>query len=121
MYRNYREGCTFSNSNTVTCSLTITVSETVEVDENNKTTSYTTTSSGVNASPTNAPLYYPVTITAGVEKVDSSQATVTPTSAVTGTSSRTSSGAKQAAVKGKWALLSALFINVYFVVGMSVW
>lgn len=101
-----------------------TVSEVLVVGGQTTTTSYTETSSGVNAPPTNPPLYFTVTITAGLEKVNASVAaatTITGSSSSrtislasgSATESRTSSGVEQAIVKGKWTLLSALFIIIY--------
>jgi len=121
--QDYRGGCTYSNTETATCSITLAFSGTLS--GKSTATSFTTTSSGVDASPSNAPLYYPVTITAGLEEASSSQATTTATasssstksstsgSTATPTLSNTSSGVKQAIVKGKWVLLSALVTIVY--------
>lgn len=127
IHRNFREGCTFSNTETVTCSLINTVSEVLVVGGQTTTSSYTETSSGVNAPPTNPPLYLTVTITAGLEKVNASQVAATLTTAITGasssptislasgsaTESRTSSGAEQVVVNGKWTLFLTLFIIAY--------
>ncbi|KAH8586618.1 hypothetical protein B0O99DRAFT_644023 [Bisporella sp. PMI_857] len=137
--KNYRQDCTFSTSNTVTCSITNTVSRTLVVDGETRTTSFTEASSGVNASPLNPPLYFPVTITAGQEKLNQAQAaTPTTTSATTAAttaatttpaptggsrSSNTSTttpltiasraSSDGAILKGMWALISALFIVAY--------
>ncbi|KAH6681482.1 hypothetical protein B0J14DRAFT_556901 [Halenospora varia] len=118
--KNYRQGCTFSTSNTATCSITNTVSATIVSGGKTVTTSFTETSSGVNAAPSNPPLYFPVTITAGLEKLGAVQAKATVTPAATGTSSsstvetRTLSGATQAIANGKWTLLSSVFMIAYF-------
>jgi len=121
---NFREGCTFSNTKTVTCSLVNTISKVFVDDGQTSTTSYTETSSGVNAPPTNPPLYFTVTITAGLEKTAASQVTATSIPAITGVStspttssvsgsaikSQPSSGAEQAIMKGKWTPLLLLFM-----------
>jgi hypothetical protein len=102
----------------VTYSLTNTVSEVLVVDGQTTTTTYTETSSGVNAPPTNPPLYFSVTITAGLENLSTSQATTTGASSSSTTSlasgsateSHMSSGAEQTIEKGKWKGMSALMI-----------
>jgi len=125
---NIREDCSFSNTDTVTCSLSNVVSKTFVVSGQTTTTLYTDTSSGVNASPTNGPLYFPVTITAGLEKLGSVHAKASPTLATTvspsstasssssGTTtvqSRTSSAPRQTTFKGMWAVLLVLFVIAY--------
>jgi hypothetical protein len=105
----------------VTCSLTNTVSEVLIVGGQTTTTTYTETSSGVNASLTNPPLYFSVTITTGLENLSTSQATTTVASSSSTTSlasgsateSHTSSDAKQTIGKGKWKGISALIIITY--------
>jgi hypothetical protein len=107
----------------VTCSLTNTVSEVLVVGGQTTITTYTETSSGVNAPPTNPPLYFSVTITAGLENLSTSQATTTGVSSSSTTSpasgsateSHTSSGAEQTIKKEKWKRISALFIITYLV------
>jgi len=114
--QNFRQNCTYSNSETITCSIINTVSETLVIGGVTTTTSYTETSSGVNASPSNGPLYFQVTLTAGAEAATTTTGSTSATlSSASGSTveSRTSSGAKQAIVKGKWVLLSALSLVVY--------
>ncbi|KAH6704112.1 hypothetical protein BKA61DRAFT_660773 [Leptodontidium sp. MPI-SDFR-AT-0119] len=118
--RNFRESCSFSNTEIVTCSLINTVSEVFVVDGQTATTSYTETSSGVNAPPTNPPLYFAVTITAGLEKLTTAPTRSTsnsPTASQTSgsaTESRTSSGAEEVIGNGKWSLLWAWLTIMYF-------
>src|SRR4051794_35721544 len=120
--RNFRESCSFSNTDTVTCSLANTVSEVIVVDGQTTTTTYTETSSGVNASPTNGPLYFAVTITAGLEKLTviskptrstSGSATASQPSA-SATQSRTSSGAGVTFSNRKWNWLVGWVVVLLF-------
>jgi len=116
--KNYRQGCTFSTSNTATCSITNTVSATIVSNGKTVTTSFTQTSSGVNAAPSNPPLYFPVTVTAGLDKLGAVQAkaTSTPSTGTSGSSTvetRANSGAAQDVAKGRWAVLSSLFMIAY--------
>lgn len=129
MYRHFSEGCTFSNTETVTCSVMNTVNEVLVVGGQTTTTSYTESSSGVNAPPTNPPLYFTVTITAGLEKIKTPHATGNSTTTFTGASSfptvsaagststsRMASGAERGIVQGKWTLLGTLIMTVYLAV-----
>ncbi|KAH8648174.1 hypothetical protein BGZ60DRAFT_437730 [Tricladium varicosporioides] len=122
--QNFREGCTFSNTETVTCSLINVVGKVLVVSGQTTTALSTEISSRVNAPPTNPPLYFTVTITAGLEKVSAFQAAASPTSTVTGISSTpaissssatgsTSSDAEQFLLNGKW-MLSLPLIATYF-------
>ncbi|KAL2067630.1 hypothetical protein VTL71DRAFT_15726 [Oculimacula yallundae] len=77
--RNYRENCTFSNTDTVTCSILNTIAEVSIVGGHTITQTSTYTDSRINASPTNGPLYFLVTITAGLEKLTSGPTRSTPT------------------------------------------
>lgn len=72
--------------------MTNTISEVLTDEDQTKTTSYTESSSGVQKSPFNGPLYYTVTITAGAEKIESFKASSTSAPTTTGSSnSKTSS------------------------------
>ncbi|KAH6708891.1 hypothetical protein BKA61DRAFT_678764 [Leptodontidium sp. MPI-SDFR-AT-0119] len=94
--------------------------EVLVVDGQTTTTSYTETSSGVNAPPTSPPLYFAVTITAGFEKLTTLPTLSTsnsPTASQTSgsaTESRTSSGAGEVIGNGKWSLLWAWLTIMYF-------
>ncbi|KAH7317891.1 hypothetical protein BKA65DRAFT_557303 [Rhexocercosporidium sp. MPI-PUGE-AT-0058] len=120
--KNFRESCSFSNTDTVTCSLANTVSEVIVVDGQTTTTTYTETSSGVNASPTNGPLYFAVTITAGLEKLTVTSKTTRSTSgsatasqpSASATQSRTSSGAGVTFSNGKWNWLVGWVVVLLF-------
>jgi len=102
-----REDCTFSNTETVTCSFLNSGGD--------------ATSSEVFASPTNAPLLFPVTITAGQDKLGSQATATTTTPGITeapsstipsssGTVLTTRSGAERNTVRVKWTLLSTLLM-----------
>lgn len=101
----------------MTCSSTNTISEVLVVGGERTTTVYTESSSWTNVPPSNPPLYFDVTITAGLEKVTNFHATATSAKTTSQTSTSGSgstdkkkSGAANTIVDGKLTLLVAWFV-----------